>query len=257
MSDFKFGSARCDEAGNYVGGKAGDQTGREVMIQPFYQHKKGWYILRLKDIKKAELLGNAMKRACNNPNIGYNQAKRNEVISAGVDTQKKVNCDCSSLVRACLKSVGIDVKDFTTETEVKILMATGLFEKHEATTILYKGDIAVTRTKGHTGIITDSSLIRSTKIYAVAIPTERKKVQKTSRTRYTVSLNVRLLQINLNELCGQNLKEDGKFGEKTEEAVKNLQRVFFKRPEDIDGIYGPKTYECLKFVAACKGYEVL
>lgn len=257
MSDFKFGSARVDENGNYVGGKAGDQTGKEVMIQPFYQHKKGWYILRLIDAKKAEQLGNAMKRACNNPNIGYNQAKRLEVISAGVDTQTKVNCDCSSLVRACLKTVGIEVANFTTGNEVEILMATGLFEKHEATTILYKGDIAVTRTKGHTGIITDSSLTRATKTMAIAIPTERKKVFKTEKTRYKVSLNVRLLQINLNTLCGQNLKEDGKFGEKTEEAVKNLQRVFFKSPEAIDGIYGPKTYECLKFVAACKGYEVL
>ena len=257
MSDFKFGSARIDENGNYTGGKAGDQTGKEVMIQQFYQHKKGWYILRLKDIKKAEQLGNAMKRACNNDNIGYNQAKRLEIISAGIDTQVKINCDCSSLVRACLKAVGIDVNNFTTENELKILMATGLFEKHEATNILYKGDIAVTRTKGHTGIITDSSLLRTTKTYSIAIPTEKKKVSKTSRTKYTVSSNVKLLQINLNELCDAKLVIDGKFGNKTEEAVKNLQKVFFKKPEEIDGIYGKKTYACLKFVAVCKGYEVI
>ena len=42
-----IGSARHDEHGNcYSGGKAGDQTGQEVSTQKFYNHSKGWYVLR-------------------------------------------------------------------------------------------------------------------------------------------------------------------------------------------------------------------
>ena len=45
-----IGSARHDEHGNcYSGGKAGDQTGQEVSTQKFYNHSKGWYVLRAKD----------------------------------------------------------------------------------------------------------------------------------------------------------------------------------------------------------------
>ena len=38
----KFGSARIDENGRARGGKRGDQTGCECMIQQAYWHKNGW-----------------------------------------------------------------------------------------------------------------------------------------------------------------------------------------------------------------------
>lgn len=248
MPNYIIGSARHDENGDLTGGKAGDQTGHEVETQKYYKHKKGWYVLRLKDVKAAEKLGNAMESACKNNNIGYNQAKRLEIIKAGIKTTKPVNCDCSSLVRACLKHIGINVKDFTTANEVEVLMATGLFDKTSEVLCLYKGDILVTKTKGHTAIVTYSEINRNTKVCSIAIPT----LSKGNKGH-----NVSLLQSNLIELCGQNIKRDSKFGSQTEEAVKNLQRMFFKRPEDIDGIYGKKTYEAMKFVCACKGFEPL
>ena len=39
-----IGSARIDENGNIHGGKPGDQTGREVSTQAWYQHRKGWVV---------------------------------------------------------------------------------------------------------------------------------------------------------------------------------------------------------------------
>ena len=45
----KIGSARGDENGGAHGGKAGDQTGREVSTQNWYKHSKGWVVLRAKD----------------------------------------------------------------------------------------------------------------------------------------------------------------------------------------------------------------
>ena len=59
-----IGSARIDENGRAHGGKAGDQTGKEVSTQSWYKHAKGWVVLRAKDPKKAEKIAQAMRAAC-------------------------------------------------------------------------------------------------------------------------------------------------------------------------------------------------
>ena len=154
----KIGSARSDERGKLSGGKVGDQTGREVSEQPFYVHKKGWYILRPKSIEHAIGIAERMHAACNNPNLGYDQSNRNGVIKYGIDTKTKTECDCSALVRACVKeATGKDPGNFTTSNEVAVLSATGLFETVAAYTsksIICTGDVLVTKTKGHTVICT-------------------------------------------------------------------------------------------------------
>ena len=55
-----IGSARSDENGKAHGGRAGDQTGREVSTQPWYKHPKGWVVLRPKDPKKAAKIAQEM-----------------------------------------------------------------------------------------------------------------------------------------------------------------------------------------------------
>lgn len=157
-----FGSARIDEKGNAYGGVAGDNNGREVMIEPYYQHPLGWKCYRAKDPKVAELLSKAMIEACTNSHIGYDQNQRLGVITQlekygrlgkiAVNTE----CDCSSLVRACCIQAGINVPNFTTYNEGKILEATGQFEPAFTVTSesqLFNGDILCTSRKGHTGII--------------------------------------------------------------------------------------------------------
>lgn len=154
----KIGSARQDERGKLTGGTAGDQNGKEVSEQPFYVHKKGWYILRPKSIEHAMGIAERMHTACNNPNLGYDQNNRGGVLKYGIDTKTKTECDCSALVRACVKeATGKDPGNFTTSNEVAVLSATGLFEKPVAYTsksIICTGDILVTKTKGHTVICT-------------------------------------------------------------------------------------------------------
>lgn len=157
------GSARQDEKGKYSGGKAGDQTGKEVSTQAYYRHSKGWYVLRAKNVAHANALANAMQEACNNNKIGYDQNER-----GGIITQVKkygslgkiavaTECDCSSLVRACvIQATGKDVGNFTTLNEASTLESSGLFESKksvDSSTILYNGDILVTKTKGHTVIV--------------------------------------------------------------------------------------------------------
>ena len=152
-----IGSARQDERGRYSGGKAGDQTGREVSTQNFYNHSKGWNVLRAKDNKVAKKLAEAMKIACDNSNIGYDQSERYGVIKHGIESKVKTECDCSSLVRACIiYATGKDVGDFNTENERSVILKSGLFDdigSYRNGNMLYNGDILVTRTKGHTVIV--------------------------------------------------------------------------------------------------------
>ena len=102
---YKIGSARIDERGRSSGGAAGDQKQKvtpdykgEVSMQDFYLHSKGWYILRPKDAAIAQAMAQAMIRACNNPNIGYDQNQRLGIIKYGTLAKVKTECDCSSLV---------------------------------------------------------------------------------------------------------------------------------------------------------------
>ena len=161
----KVGSARIDEHNNAVGGKAGDQTGREVAIEPYYSHRLGWHMLRAKDKEVARKIGLAMVEACLNDNIGYDQSGRYDVIECLkiygrlAKINKPTEADCSSLVRACCIQAGINVGDFNTSSEVAVLEKTGAFHKAVAVTpntTLQEGDILVTRSKGHTVIVTES-----------------------------------------------------------------------------------------------------
>lgn len=159
-----IGSARIDENGRLSGGKAGDQTGNEVATQSFYIHSKGWIIIRPKSVDVAEKIAELMRIACNNPNLGYDQNNRLGVITYGINSKTPTECDCSSLVRQCVKeATGKDAGDFTTLNEVTALKNTGLFEKEIVfinldKTPLYSGDILVTKTKGHTVIVTSGQI---------------------------------------------------------------------------------------------------
>lgn len=164
MAKIIIGSARMGENGRVTGGKAGDQKqtttedySGEVSMQNFYLHKKGWYIMRWKDAVYAEECAKAMYRACNNVNIGYDQNQRTGILKAGTRTTTKTECDCSALVRQCIKeAAAVDPGNFTTSTEVTILKATGLFQapiKYRSGTPIYNGDILVTCSKGHTAVV--------------------------------------------------------------------------------------------------------
>lgn len=154
----KIGSARIDERGKLSGGKAGDQTGGEVSEQAFYVHNKGWYVIRPKSIEHAMGIAERMHMACSNSHLGYDQGNRGGVLKYGIDSKTDTECDCSALVRACVKeATGKDPGNFTTANEVAVLSASGLFEKafpYTKLTVLYTGDILVTKSRGHTVVVT-------------------------------------------------------------------------------------------------------
>ena len=162
----KIGSARINEKGTTTGGKAGDQTGGEVSIQNWYLHKKGWVVIRAKDPEAAEKIAKCMEMACANKNIGYCQTHRDDLRKIAVkynyDTGKvdvKVEVDCSALVRVCCLYAGINVGNFNTASEIAALEKTGKVivltsDKYcKKSDYLKRGDILVTKTKGHTVVV--------------------------------------------------------------------------------------------------------
>lgn len=174
-----IGSARHNEHGNYTNGKKGDNLQKnrnwdicgEVSFQSFYEHSKGWVCLRCKDGKSAKKIAASMITACNNPNVGYDQSfLRYGVIVNGTASKVRCGADCSSLVRQCVKEgLEIDLQDFTTETEVTVLLKTGKFKrvKNISPKTLRVGDILVTKTKGHTAIVV---MVKETKTESVFYP---------------------------------------------------------------------------------------
>jgi hypothetical protein len=166
LSTVYLGNAVCDENGKAKGGKPGNQTGKELRIQPWYLNKRGWIVLRPKDSNVATKLAKDMRSACENMHIGYNQSTRNTLYTyaskVGFDCAKVTTdceCDCSSLVRVCCLYAGVNVKNFSTASELSILMKTGMFDElteDKYTTksdYLKAGDILVTQVKGHTAIV--------------------------------------------------------------------------------------------------------
>lgn len=156
-------SAHGDENGKAHGGVAGDQTGQELSVRPYYVHSKGWRVFRPLDPEKGIMIARAAKAACDNNHVGYDQWQRGTLYNAaekvGFDPAKvtiDVETDCSALVRVCCAYAGIDVRNFDTSTEPAALMATGQFEEltgkkyTQSSDFLRPGDILVTSSRGHT-----------------------------------------------------------------------------------------------------------
>lgn len=223
-----IGSARIDENGRAHGGKAGDQTGKEVSTQSWYKHSKGWVVLRAKDPIKAAKIAQAMRAACVNDNIGYdqyqNQTLWNAVKNKGYDPAKatvKCETDCARLVRVCCAYAGIMAKDFYTATEVAYLMDTGEFVKFTSSKYtsqddyLGAGDILVTKTKGHTAVVL------------------------TNGDRYDGAVEEPSVPL------GARILRNGSEGKDVEDLQRRLKAVGYN-PGEIDGEYGPNTASAVK-----------
>lgn len=266
------GSARSDENGRYNSGAAGDQkqkstndTAGEVSMQNMYTHSKGWYVLRPKSAAHAKAIAERMKAACKNAKLGYDQYNRLGVIKYGIDTDTKTECDCSSLVRQCIKeATGVDAGNFTTDNQCAKLAATGLFESKftyvsQAKTPVYDGDVLVTKTKGHTVIVVSGNsravsgynskewvkaLQRALNVSVDGIAgKETHGACPTLRAGYTGTV-VKLMQQRIGEHFGITVKGgyDGDFGSGTLAAVKKFQK---QKGLEVDGIVGKNTWRKL------------
>ena len=267
----KVGSARIDERGHAHGGRAGDQSGKELSTQNYYKHKKGWVVLRPKTAEQANKIAKDMLYACANHHIGYDQYQRNTLYNIAKDVgfncslvNKNCETDCSALVRVCLAYAGIDVENFRTYNQKNVLLKSGQFtdvtSKVNTSTGkgLCIGDVLVTKTSGHTVVVVSGATKRGeTTTFTNARVGEFQKAYNADyrgkltvdnklgpKTQEAVSKVVLKAQENnrpnvtkfVQKYVGADI--DGKYGQKTEEAVKAYQK---KHGLTADGHAGPKT----------------
>lgn len=135
----KIGHSSLDENRKTKGGKAGDQTGREVTTGSWYA--KSWsYVLRAKDKNIAERMAKACEDGCANPALGYDQGQRNTLRTqaklCGMNLaliKTDCECDCSSFMSVCAECAGVPIPYVwgnapTTSTMKSAFLNTGYFD---------------------------------------------------------------------------------------------------------------------------------
>lgn len=253
----KIGHASISENGT-ISGAAGDQTGKEVCTRKWYKHSKGWVTLRCKLDGMAEYIAEAMEKACANDDIGYDQYQNGtlweNIKTKGYDpakTTKKVETDCARLVRVCVQyaveKMGLDlvVPDFYTGSEANTLVKIGMFEKltdakyNTQDKHLRRGDIQVTKTKGHTWIILENGANAAESVKPKVYRLGERLLRNGSEGEDVKELQTLLLEL------GYDLGKwgaDGDFGDATELAVREFQT---NHDLEIDGVVGEETVEAL------------
>lgn len=236
-----IGSACIDEHGKAHGGEAGNQSGKELKVQPWYRHSLGWVVIRAKSPAVRARIAAAMRLACANKQIGYDQYQRDTLYNAakahGFDPSLvTVACetDCSALVRVCLAYAGITVGNIHTVNEPAVLKATGQFDLltdaffTDHPDRLKTGDILCTPVSGHTVIVLNDG--------SISVPETVQKGDKGD--------TVKRMQLLLQQHGAPTLAADGDFGPKTDAAIRAFQKA---HGLTVDGIVGPKTWaELLK-----------
>lgn len=250
----KIGSARIDENGKAHGGRAGDQTGKELSTQSWYLHSKGWRVFRAKSAEAAEKIARCMEAACQNANIGYDQYERSSLYKVaaplGFDAAKVTTpceTDCSALVRVCCAFAGImDLPEgFRTTNEPNYLLKTGAFveltgSKYQGQSqYLGRGDILCTKTQGHTVVV-----LTSGSKYEGSVEAREYALGERVLRHGCAGADVRQMQEMLIELDYDLGKygADGDFGDCTELALKAFQAA---AGIGADGECGPITVKAL------------
>lgn len=153
----KFAWASIGEGGKVSGGKAGDQTGKEVVVG-YYYHFGQDMVIRYKDVKYGRKAGKIAKALAKCNSIGYSQSDRYGLpnLAAKYDWNykkllkalktKKVNCDCSSFASTVVNlAYGKKIMPIsTTATIWNNARKTGKFEKisvAKAEKKFHKGDM--------------------------------------------------------------------------------------------------------------------
>lgn len=246
--------ASANELGKVNGGKAGDQTGKEVKCGSIYNFGQT-RVYRCKNRNKAVRIGAAAKGMATNNNFGYCQNHRttgyNALKNAGwvvANVKSPVEIDCSELA-ACAVNVAYGKSMIPSSVYSgnigKALLNTGLFKELKASKYLGKseyiecGDIIVAPGKHVIVAYTDGSktsqnTIKTTVASAIGGNKLIKRGQKEAVKFTGVNIAVdgicgtntnkmksRVLQhaINLDYKAG--LVEDGKFGSASKKALGN------------------------------------
>lgn len=261
----KIGHASGDERGKISGGKAGDQTGREVYTRNWYRHSKDWYTIIPTDPEMLEYIAEAMEKACANNKIGYDQHQNrtlwNDVKDKGYNpakTSAAVETDCAELAALCaqyaLEKTGkkVTVADSYSANLASNLVKTGFFKKITADKYtnrddyLLRGMIQTTRTKGHVWVILSNGKKASLKEFYgnVTVPEKEYALGERILRNGDEGKDVEEMQsylIQIGYSCG-SYGADGDFGDATELALRKFQQ---SHNCAVDGEFGPESFAAL------------
>ena len=203
-SDVMLGYASKDERGGYSGGTGGDQTGKEVYINGWYN--QNWnVVLRPTTDKLAENIARQCEAGCKNDKIGYSQSARNtiwiEAQKVGLDLAKintPCNCDCASFVGTVCICAGLPASCFysgnmpVTSTMRGCCLATGQF------TVLTGNKYT-----GQKNYLKRGDILLNENAHVVIVLSDGKNVEKTENTStstkegfpYKVKVTVKSLNV--------------------------------------------------------------
>ena len=255
----KIGHARIDENGKATGGQPGDQNGKELRTQNWYDG--GWgFLARHKNPEAAGWIASACEAACANENIGYDQSGRNTLIQQAkavhwdLSSVAPCECDCSSLVTCCVMASGVQIWSGgnapTTRTLRKVLQESGQFEiltDAEYLTdckLLNRGDI-LCKPGSHTVIVlSDGTQPRED--MPMVVPSVKTTYDLPVLKKGNVSVTVAAMQALImahGGKAGERISEsggaDGIFGSGSEDALDEFQNA---KGLEADGICGPMTW---------------
>ena len=235
-----IGHASKDERGKATGGRAGDQSGKEVCERSWY--RGGWNVLlRPAGPALAEKSAAACAAACGNPNIGYDQGGRNTLYvkakAAGFELGRiaePCECDCSSLMHVCAVAGGADIpygaNGCTTRTMVRAFCGSGDYIKLTGKEFLtspdklQRGDILV-KEGSHTVMVLQGAVKLPAAVPEVSTAADTCTLELPVLYFGAKGESVRAMQ-QLLLAKGYDLPrwgDDGEFGAETENALLQLQ----------------------------------
>ena len=256
-----------DENGRYRGGKAGDQTGTEWYIRPWYSYP--WnYIIRWKDRNLGNLFADLSVEAANNNLVGYDQNQRGTFwthlkASNYRPSQITIACeaDCSEGTIALIKAVGYlkgipelqkcnatytgDMMNYfrSVNGQKYFTILTGKYLTNSSYAM--RGDINL-NTAHHVNITIDNGV--NCGLTSTSTSTTTPTNTKNYLTVGDKGDAVKTLQTKLNKV-GYKLTVDGEYGSATKAAVTSFQK---KYNLEVDGIAGKNTITKLDSVIAAK-----
>lgn len=277
------GWASADERGRASGGKAGDQTGREVRVGYWYSFGQS-VVLRANDRAKGKEMAAIMKKLCNNNHVGYDQGQRTtlwSVMSRNGWNPDKVTtnceCDCSALVAVVCRAAGYNVSpDLWTGNLRNALIRTKKFTALTSATYtlsdknLRAGDIILNPDKhvimaledGPNAKASGSSVIKAGQKGLNSLVGAKLAIDGI-RGPETKKVGVMAIQYGLNKSYRCGLDVNGNYGNATKGAVKQhpikkgstghyvkaVQCLLYTRGYDAGGIdasFGPKMDKAVR-----------
>lgn len=231
--------ASIDERGKASGGKAGDQTSKEVCIRTWYN--KPWqYVLRIINEKVRKQFANNMIDIANNNNIGYDQSQRNTLLTqaekVNFDFTKittKCECDCSSSITAAILGAiyKINGKSAYEKAKAKLVVSSNSATTSTLRSRLKALDmITVYSAKEHIAG-TDKAVFGDIYIkegsHVVCYIDNGKKVSLTHSSSKNANVEALQLAINKDIKPKPLLATDGILGDKTKAQMK---KIAIKKP---------------------------